>query len=243
MLASRCRLCDELLTSLRTVPVCDVCLGRVRPLEMLSWCKQCQKPLSLAARDTSPESMSGLSGLCGPCRAGETKLDLQRSFGAYDNELRDLIMLLKYQSVRTLARPLAGFLALAMAHYPELGDATEIVPVPLHWRQRYSRGFNQAGLLGRALGGWTKLPVRERWLRRAKPTRSQAGLTVRQREENVRGTFVSGQKLDKRRILLIDDVCTTGATLNACAAALKRAGAETVYGLTVARVAQEIQEI
>ena len=219
------------------MPVCEACLGRVRPLELLAWCQQCQRPLSLAARAASPEP------LCGPCRAGETRVELLRSFGAYDGELRELIVMLKYEKVRTLARPLGGWLALAMEHYPELKDAEVIVPVPLHWRQRRARGFNQARLLARALGRWTGLPVRAGWLKRVKDTRSQTGLTIRQREENVRKAFVSRQKLDKSRILLIDDVCTTGATLNASALALRRAGADTVYGLTLARVVREIEEI
>lgn len=237
LLAARCRLCNELLTSLLPMPVCEACLGRVRPLELLAWCRRCQKPLSLAARETSPDS------LCGPCRAGETRVDLLRSFGAYDAELRELVVLLKYHGVRALARPMGGWLALAMEHYPELKAAEVIVPVPLHWRQRRARGFNQALLLARALGRWTGLPVQGRWLRRVKNTRSQTGLTVRQREENVRGAFQVRKKLDKRRILLIDDVCTTGATLNASGGALKRAGAEAVYGLTLARVVQEIEEL
>ena len=235
LLAARCRLCDELLISLSRQPICEACLGRVRPLESLAWCRQCQKPLSLAARETSPDS------LCGVCRAGETKADLLRSFGTYDDELRDLIALLKYERVRTLARPLAGWLALAMEQYPELKEAEVIVPVPLHRRRKRARGFNQAELLARELSRWMGLPMKRLGLQRVKDTASQTGLTVRQRAENVRGAFSVTKKLDKRRILLIDDVSTTGATLNACAAVLKKAGAESVYGLTVARVVQEIE--
>lgn len=237
LLAARCHLCDALLTSLTRLPVCDACLGRVRPIESLAWCQQCQRPLSLAARETSPDS------LCGPCRAGETKLDRLRSFGAYDGVLRDLIVLLKYSRVRAAARPLGGWLVLALEHYPELKEVDALVPVPLHWRRRRARGFNQAELTARELSRWTGLPIKKAWLRRIKDTVSQTGLTSRQRAENVRGAFRAHGKLDRKRILLIDDVCTTGATLNACARTLRRAGAGTVHGLTVARAVEEIEEL
>ena len=115
-----------------------------------------------------------------------------------------------------------------------------LVPVPLQGRRRRARGSNQAELLARELGRWTKLPVETRWLKRVKDTPSQTGLTPAQRVENVRGAFATKNKLDRKRILLIDDVCTTGATLNACARILKRAGAETVQAVTAARVVQEI---
>ncbi len=235
LLTSDCRLCGELLTSFSRLPVCESCLGRVHPLEALAWCQRCQEPLSLAARETSAD------GLCGPCRAGETKFDLLRSFGAYDAELRKLLVLLKYEGVRTLAVPLGGWLRLTLEHYPEIPEVDAIVPVPLYPRRRRARGYNQAELLARSLKNWTKIPLKTGWLRRVKDTPTQTGLTVRQRTANVRGAFLSQQKLDKRRILLIDDICTTGATLNACARVLQRAGAEAVYGLTVARVVQEIE--
>lgn len=102
LFAARCRLCEQLLTSFSRVPVCESCLGRVRPLELLSACDRCEEPLSLAAQ--SPDGQA----LCGRCRAGETEFDRLRAFGAYEGELRNLIVLLKYNGVRPLARPLGG---------------------------------------------------------------------------------------------------------------------------------------
>lgn len=232
--AARCRLCDELLTTASRVPVCAGCLGRVRPLEPPVACARCQRPLSLAA--ASPEALE----LCGACRQGETVFDRLRVFGAYDGELRELIVLLKYNGVRPLAGPLGGWLALVLQQHPELKDVDALVPVPLHRRRERARGYNQAELLARELSRWAKRPVEPAWLARVKDTPSQTGLTPAQRVENVQGAFAPRSKLDRKRILLVDDVCTTGATLNACARALKRAGTESVQAVTVARVVQEL---
>src|SRR6202022_1290116 len=101
-----------------------------------------------------------------------------------------------------------------------------IVPMPLHWRKRWQRGFNQAELLAREIGSRTHTPVRNT-LRRIRNTASQAGLTSAKRRENVSGAFQARKRiaLNDKRVLLIDDVMTTGATAASCARALKRAGA------------------
>lgn len=216
------------------MPVCPGCLGRIRPLELLVSCDRCQRPLSLAAH--SPDA----GVLCGTCRQEETVFDRLRSFGAYDGELRKLIVLLKYNAVQPLAGPLAGWLALVLQQHPELAATDALVPVPLHRRRQRMRGYNQAELLARELGRWTRLPVETGWLARVRDTASQTGLTPAQRIKNVHGAFAGTTKLDRSRILLVDDVCTTGATLNACARALKRGGAASVQAVTVARVVQEI---
>ncbi|MGH9804393.1 MAG: ComF family protein [Candidatus Acidiferrales bacterium] len=215
------------------VPVCPACLGRVRPLELVAFCDRCQRPLSSAIGATEPT-------LCGACRMEETDFDRLRSFGAYDAELRALIVLLKYSAVRPLARPLGSWLVRAAQQCPALLEVDAVVPVPLYPARQGSRGFNQAELLARELCRWVRLPVEARWLRRVKDTPSQAGLTPVQRLDNVRGAFAAARKLDTARILLLDDVCTTGATLGACARALRQAGAEQVNALTVARVVREI---
>ena len=232
--AARCRLCDDLLTAASRVPICPGCLGRVRPLELLAFCDRCQRPLSLATH------APGEAARCGPCRQDETGFDRLRSFGAYDNELRQMIVLLKYSGVRSLARPLGDWLAAVVEQTPGLEDVEALVPVPLHPRRERLRGYNQATLLACELARWLPRPVKADWLARVKDTPSQTGLTHAQRIENVQGAFSARDKVDKARILLVDDVCTTGATLNACARTLKRAGAESVQAVTVARVMQEV---
>jgi len=234
LFAAPCRLCDALLTGATRVPVCDACLGRVRPLELLAWCDRCQQPLSFAA--VPPDGVA----LCGPCRQDEPAFERLRSFGAYDAELRQLIVLLKYNRIRPLARLLGGWLATVVQQNPALAEVDAVVPVPLYPTRQRARGYNQAELLAKELARWIKKPVAPRALGRIKDTPSQTGLTPAQRIENVRGAFAPSAKLDLGRILLVDDVCTTGATLNACARTLKRAGVEQVVAATVARVVQEI---
>jgi ComF family protein len=148
--------------------------------------------------------------------------------------LRKLIHLFKYAGMRPLARPLADFLSLAL---PRDERFDVIVAVPLHWRKQWRRKFNQSELLARAISRRTAIPVCKA-LKRVRPTSAQAGLSNAARRRNVAAAFQCRLPAAVRgkRILLIDDVMTTGATAAACALALKRAGAVRVALLTVARV-------
>ena len=147
--------------------------------------------------------------------------------------MRKLIHLFKFEGVRTLQKPLGSLLAQAL---PRELSFDAIVPMPLHWRKRWQRGFNQSELLAREIGRRWHVPVRA-LVRRRKSTMPQAGLTSAQRRKNVEGAFKSGKRspLKGMRLLLIDDVLTTGATASACARALKRAGAAQVTFLALAR--------
>jgi ComF family protein len=159
--------------------------------------------------------------------------------GAYDGALRAIVHALKYEGRRSLAQPLAGLMRVRGADM--LTGADWAVPVPLHPSRRRERGFNQAADLARHVG----VPVR-RALRRHRATRAQTGLPAARRHGNVRGAFVlaSGQERREGReglegsiVVLIDDVSTTGATLDACARVLKEvAGVREVRALTAARV-------
>ena len=173
-------------------------------------------------------------GLCGLCRLGANGFDAAYSFGSYQAELRKLIHLFKYSGVQTLDRPLGRFLSLALPR-GERFDA--LVPMPMHWLKRWHRGFNQAELLANQLSGKTRIPVLK-VVRRVHQKAAQAGLTNAKRRANVVGAFRVPNRgaVAGKRILLIDDVMTTGATASACAKVLKRAGAVHVSLLTVARV-------
>jgi competence protein ComFC len=196
------------------------------PLAAEYCCVQCRAPfLSRFPLDEQ--------GRCALCRRGVRGFDAAYSFGFYEDELRQLIHLFKYGRIRTLSAPLGRLLARAL---PREQTFDVIVPMPLHWRKRWQRGFNQAELLAREIGRRTQTPVRNA-LRRVRNTASQAGLTSAKRRDNVSGAFQVKKRmiLDGRRVLLIDDVMTTGATAASCARALKRAGAPQVTLLTLAR--------
>jgi ComF family protein len=173
------------------------------------------------------------NGLCGLCRRGLRGYDAAYSYGAYSGTLRKLIQLLKYRGIETLAEPLGRWLSIAL---PRDKRFDVIVPMPMHWRRRWARRFNQAELLARALSRRTGLPLVDA-ARKQRSTPPQAGLTGPQRRANMSGVFQARRPaaIRGRSVLLVDDVLTTGATAAACARALKSAGAKSVTVLTVAR--------
>jgi len=149
--------------------------------------------------------------------------------------MRQAIHQLKYRNVRTLAAPLAKLLKDYLVTNPVPGEI--LVPVPLHQKRLRERGYNQSGLLAWELGKLTNLTVIDDRLIRQRHTPPQARTSnVDERRSNVAGAFVCrDDKLRDKQILLIDDVSTSGTTLDACAAALKAAGASSVWGLVLAR--------
>lgn len=156
----------------------------------------------------------------------------------YDDIARTLVHALKYQDRTDLAPTLAGWMARAGAEL--LSQADVIVPVPLHWRRGWTRRYNQSGALARAISRQTGVPFDGDTLRRVKPTRQQVGLSRSERARNVQGAFQMPAerkaRIQGRRIVLVDDVLTSGATVDACARSLLRAGAADVDVLVFARV-------
>jgi ComF family protein len=153
-----------------------------------------------------------------------------------DGPTRRLTHRLKYSDRGDLARPLGAWMARAGAEL--IADADAIVPVPLHPLRLWRRRYNQAAALAAAVARESGKPFEPQWLRRVKSTRSQVGLSREQRAENVQGAFraAPGAPIRGRRIVLVDDVLTSGATANAAARALLRAGASEVDLLVFARV-------
>lgn len=209
------------------IPVCEECLRSPEPLSADYYCTACNTPFANAFPLDD-------SGLCTACRAGLIRFDRAACFGFYEGTLRTLVHLYKYAGMRPLARHLAGFMQRVLP--PELVFDV-VVPVPLHWRKQWDRGFNQAELLARQIASRRGLPV-ARALRRKRATAVQASLASAGRRRNVAGAFAvrDASRISGARVLLIDDVMTTGATANACATALKSAGAKSITLLTLARV-------
>jgi len=180
------------------------------------------------------------SGRCRLCRSGARGFDMAYCFGAYEDTLRQLIHLFKYGRIKPLARTLAAHLASAL---PRDQKFDVVVPMPLHWRRRWQRGFNQSELLARLTARRCGIPMVNA-VRRTRATAAQAGLSNARRRENVAGAFRvrKPQAVEGQRVLLIDDVMTTGATASACALALKRGGASSVTLLALARVDRRLFE-
>jgi ComF family protein len=226
ILPDDCRVCGDPLDEFSRIPVCGRCLKEPQPLLAEYFCASCRTPF--VNRFPLDEN-----GRCMLCRLGLQGFDAVYSYGSYEGTLRKLIHLFKYDGVRPLARPFGQSLALALPR-EQIFDA--VVPMPLHWWKRWQRGFNQADLLAREISRRWDVPVR-RIVTRKRATTPQAGLTNSQRRLNVSGAFrvKRGVRLKGMRLLLVDDVLTTGATASACARALKRAGAAHVSLLALAR--------
>ena len=175
------------------------------------------------------------SGLCPQCYAAPPPFDGLRSAFVYRGVARSLVHGLKYRGMMSLAPPMAALLAEVALDFDL--DADIIVPVPLSGLRHRTRGYNQASELAKHLGRELDVPVRPRALERPRHTPPQARTaSALERRRNVQGAFRSEDPaVEGNRIILVDDVTTTGATLSACAEALQRAGADSIWCLTFAR--------
>ncbi len=230
LLPSDCRLCERLLLHSSRIPICEDCLASF-PRISEKICSGCGLPLEDMAVTEAEEIR------CADCRADRFAFDRARSFAVYEENLVRAILLLKFDRIEPLGEWFAARLAEVLARYRDLMAADLVVPVPLHRDRQKERGYNQAELLSRPLARLLDLPHRGVLLVRTKPRPDKHILTLRERWNAVRGAFATrpGSQVDNLRVLLVDDVMTTGATLDACAKALRKAGAKAVLGLTIAR--------
>jgi len=181
-----------------------------------------------------------IAGLPAPAFQISSVIDRAQAIGPHDAALRSIVHALKYEGRRSLAAPLASLMRQRCQW--ALEGAEVAVPVPLHASRRRERGFNQALDLSRALG----LPI-ARALRRARATPSQTGLGGVARHDNIRGAFAPSRRpwrrrtVERRVVVLVDDVSTTGATLDECARVLRAMGAAEVRAVTAARAALSLR--
>ena len=180
----------------------------------------------------------GPHALCGACAAERPVFERARAAFRYDDGSKDLILRFKHAD-RTDSAPAFGRW-MARAGATLLADADLIAPVPLHWLRLFMRRYNQAALLASALGELSGKPAINDLLLRRRRTPSQGGLGALARHRNVAGAFAVDPRrrtrLQDKRVLLVDDVLTTGATVSACASVLLRGGARAIDVLTLARV-------
>lgn len=200
------------------------------------WCPDCRKQVQ-----NIPEPVCEVCGLpqnlpgpCPTCKAVAPPYRMMRSWSVFEGSIRQALHSLKYHRNLGLGDALAQHLA---EYVSTLGWPVElIIPIPLGKKRMKERGYNQAGLVASPLAFYQKWRYIPGALIRIRETRTQVGLTVAERKENVRGAFQARERFVRgKNILLMDDVATTGATLAEGAAALMNAGAKSVYGLTLAR--------
>jgi len=203
---------------------CEACIQQIQPLPEPK-CSHCGRPL------LQP-------GLCRRCRIERSYLLSIDSCSAHRQPLRKVIHEFKYGGMAVLSEPLAGLMALTWASRHLQCD--RIIPVPLHPARVRERGYNQSTLLARALSRHLHIIVDEKTLVRVRNTPAQVGLSRQERRQNMDGAFCCSSVLEGSAVLLVDDVCTTGATLEACARVLLDAGAASVRALTVARALARI---
>lgn len=230
LLPPQCLSCREIVAEPGTL--CGACFAKVRFLSA-PCCAVCGTPFEF--------DPGGADVLCGSCIRHRPAYDRARAVFRYDDSSRGLVLAFKHGDRIDAAPAYARWLARAGSGLIEGADL--IAPVPLHWTRLFHRRYNQSALLANALSRLAGLPAVPDLLCRRRRTPSQGGLDRARRIRNVRGAFVvraaARARVTGKRILLVDDVLTTGATVEACATALLKAGATAVDVLTLARVVRD----
>jgi ComF family protein len=243
-----CRLCERLLIHASRVPICGRCLSSFHILQG-QICDRCGQPIATPsfAHHAAPPIAPDVPArrLCPICQVRPYRFDQARSYALYDKNLVRAILLLKFEKIEPLGVWFAQRLAGVAADLGSNPLADVVVPVPLHRTRERERGYNQVGLIAKPLAKRLRLPYSPKLLARIKPRPDKHLLTLPERWDAVRGAFAiaPGSRVDNLRFLLVDDVLTTGATLDACAKVLRDAGAKSVIGLTVARAARHGTDI
>ncbi len=214
-----CALCKAPLPSgTGLLCLCADCIAAFPPLPFAR-CPRCALPLDE-------------NGVCADCRRGTPPFAATAALGLYDGRLREAIQRLKYRGDFRLAQPLGLLLAQQVT---KLGPIDRIVPVPLHITRLRQRSYNQSQLLAQAIGKELHIPTAPRTLQRLQATTPQQTLSSEERLNNLRGMFALRADVRGLRVLMVDDVMTTGATLRECAQVLLSGGAAEVVTAVAAR--------
>ena len=230
-------------------PRCRGCAGRIHGRDGEYFCTDCWKAIQLVSHPLCqlcgrpyPDA-NGDDHTCGTCLERVPRFAAARAWACYPREeqqehpLRTVVQKYKYGRKVSLGKPLGRLMARGCAEFLSEFRADLILPVPLHPKRLRWRGFNQSLLLARQVGRAYGLPVDPFLLQRRRDTAAQTQLPEEQRRRNVRGAFAlhAEKSVNDRTILLVDDVYTSGATVNECSRTLKSGGAKEVYVLTLAR--------
>lgn len=224
----RCEFCDaDLSLGGHDVLLCSTCQARLGP-ESWNGCPRC------AAIGTGD---GGAKGRCGLCRKYPLKFGVAITLGSYQKELRDVVLRMKRRESEPLSAAMGRLLAIRRAGLLSSLDADLILPVPMYWARKLARGTNSPEIVAGRLADGMRIPVSYRILRRKRNTLPQKDLPTGQRFRNVRGAFAVRRNHDLQgaRVVLVDDILTTGATCSEAAGVLKKAGAAMVAAVVIAR--------
>lgn len=223
-----CSVCGEPFNAEKEAVICPHCISQVRYIES-PMCSKCGKPFYTEVLKDH---------YCGECLTKKRYFNRARAMGYYDGVLRNAIRIFKYKLKNNLAFPLIRLMVDRMQSFFEETSYNLIIPVPLHSKRLRERGFNQALSLARLLSKQYEIPLDRYSLTRRRMTEPQVGLSERNRVKNVSGAFsiLEKNKVVDKDILLVDDVYTSGNTVDECSKVLIKAGARKVDVLTLARV-------
>ena len=226
----QCPYCDKIIDGQQIL--CDECFSRIRFITG-NKCYRCGRPL--------PQSFPDDDGklLCPKCMSKRPPYDLVRSVFIYDSFSREAILKLKYAHRSDLRHFFVNYMMRAGVDLFDKSDL--IMPVPMYWKRRVKRKYNQATVLAELLSKHTKIPHSATNLCRIRHTQTQTRKSAKDRHKNMKNVFIlkNPEQVQGKSILLIDDVVTTGATVTGCAKILKKHGAKAVYVLTIAQSINE----
>jgi competence protein ComFC len=215
---SSCPVCEKSSDDHRTSPLCSSCWKKIHKHNG-GGCRIC-------ASVTDYDS----TAVCKECRSIKPVFDRVIAYGIYDGVMKETVHLMKFKQLKRLAKVLGQELTSI-----DVPTSDSIVPVPLSIKGLRKREFNQSAIMARELSKKTGIPLYLNGLRKVKETLPQSSLSKNERVRNVKGAYISDGGVQGKRIILVDDVVTTAATVNECAKVLKKAGASTVVVVAAAR--------
>ncbi len=224
-------------------PLCHVCRTHLENPVEIHLCQSCRDRIAVIGSPLCPvcgvpfSTENGIDHPCGACLGNPRPFVEARAAARFEGPLQELIHRFKYGKKIHLSRPLGLLTATVLDAFRSATPADCIVPVPLHRKRLRARGFNQSQLIGRVLAKRWQIPRSVNNLRRIRWTEPQTGLPAAERVRNIRGAFAVArpEKFKDKSLLLVDDVYTTGSTIDECAKTLRRAGAREIRVITVAR--------
>lgn len=217
---AKCPFCGT-ITNGEDNAICETCLKNLPEIKEPR-CKKCGKPILVKEKE-----------YCYDCTKTEHFFEEGRSIWIHKPPITTAIYALKYKNKRIYAKTFGSMLYIRYGTYLIKHKIDLIIPIPLHEKRRKRRGFNQAELIAIQLGKYTRIPVDLTSLTRVHETIAQKNLNDRKRKQNIKGAFAAKRAVKGKRIVLIDDIYTTGATIDEAARKLRRAGAEKVLFLTI----------